>query len=221
MKILITLGATAEPIDGVRFITNFSSGATGAFLADSLQKQGHSVRALCAQTAKYLPVSCQKDFFTDFNSLNKLLKKSLKRENFDLIIHLAAVSDFSPKRLICGDKKLLPKDVKKLPSDKDLRIELKRNFKIVERIKDYAANKPVLVAFKLTNGANGKAAAEAASKVKGADFVVHNDLTQISQKTRRFSLYKNALRQKTCSLSRLPDAILALASEIKPSIKPS
>ena len=137
MKILITLGATAEAIDGVRFITNFSSGATGSFLADSLHKQGHKVLALCAKTAKYLPSSCRKDFFTDFNSLDKLIKKSLKKENFDLIIHLAAVSDFSPKVIICGDKKLLPKDVKKLPSDKDLQIVLKSNFKIVERIKDY------------------------------------------------------------------------------------
>lgn len=217
MKILITLGATAEAIDGVRFITNFSSGATGSFLADSLHKQGHKVLALCAKTAKYLPSSCRKDFFTDFNSLDKLIKKSLKKENFDLIIHLAAVSDFSPKVIICGDKKLLPKDVKKLPSDKDLQIVLKSNFKIVERIKDYAANKLVLVAFKLTNGAKGKSVVEAVSKVKGADFVVHNDLTQISQKSRSFTLYRNAVKQSSCLLASLPEAIAALPSEIKPS----
>lgn len=215
MKILITLGATAEAIDGVRFITNFSSGATGSFLADSLHKQGHKVLALCAKTAKYLPSSCRKDFFTDFNSLDKLIKKTIKKENFDLIIHLAAVSDFSPKVIICGDKKLLPKDVKKLPSDKDLQIVLKSNFKIVERIKDYAANKPVLVAFKLTNGAKGKAIIEAVSKVKGADFVVHNDLTQITQKSRSFTIYKNVVKQKTCSLAKLPDTILARTLAIK------
>lgn len=217
MKILITLGATAEAIDGVRFITNFSSGATGSFLADSLHKQGHKVLALCAKTAKYLPSSCRKDFFTDFNSLDKLIKKSLKKENFDLIIHLAAVSDFSPKVIICENKKLRPKNVKKLPSDKDLQIVLKSNFKIVERIKDYAANKPVLVAFKLTNGAKGKAIIEAVSKVKGADFVVHNDLTQITQKSRSFTLYRNAVKQSSCLLASLPEAIAALPSEIKPS----
>ena len=217
MKILITLGATAEPVDGVRFITNFSSGATGSFLADSFGKQGHKVRALCAQTAKYLPALCKRDFFTDFNSLDKLLKNILKKENFDLIIHLAAVSDFSPELIICGGKKLPPKDVKKLPSDTDLQIILKRNFKIVERIKGYAANKPVLAAFKLTNGAKGKAAIEAVSKVKGADFVVHNDLTQISQKARRFTLYKNAVKQKTCLLASLPESILAQALEVNPS----
>lgn len=217
MKILITLGATAEAIDGVRFITNFSSGATGSFLADSLHKQGHKVLALCAKTAKYLPSSCRKDFFTDFNSLDKLIKKSLKKENFDLIIHLAAVSDFSPALIICENKKLRPKNVKKLPSDKDLQIVLKSNFKIVERIKDYAANKPVLVAFKLTNGAKGKAIIEAVSKVKGADFVVHNDLTQITQKSRSFTLYRNAVKQSSCLLASLPEAIAALPSEIKPS----
>lgn len=217
MKILITLGATAEPIDGVRFITNFSSGATGSFLADALTRKEHKVLALCAKTAKCLPNLCEKDFFTDFSSLDNMLKKTLKKENFDLLIHLAAVSDFSPALIICGGKKMRPQDVKKLPSDKDLRIELKRNFKIVERIKTYAANSPVLVAFKLTNGAKGKAIMEAVSKVKGADLVVHNDLEQISSKTRRFCIYKDGIKRKVCSLAKLPDTILSSAFELRPS----
>jgi phosphopantothenate-cysteine ligase len=34
--VLITAGGTVEPIDGVRGITNFSSGRLGALIADTL-----------------------------------------------------------------------------------------------------------------------------------------------------------------------------------------
>ena len=46
MKILLTSGATVEYIDGVRFITNFSTGGTGSILADEFARAGHKVTAL-------------------------------------------------------------------------------------------------------------------------------------------------------------------------------
>ena len=49
MKILITSGATREPIDQVRFITNMSTGKTGASLAESFAKKGHDVTYLHGQ----------------------------------------------------------------------------------------------------------------------------------------------------------------------------
>ena len=38
MRILVTAGATREPLDEVRFVSNVSSGATGAALADALRR---------------------------------------------------------------------------------------------------------------------------------------------------------------------------------------
>ncbi|MGH7994919.1 MAG: phosphopantothenoylcysteine decarboxylase, partial [Opitutaceae bacterium] len=46
MKILITAGASREAIDAVRFISNVSSGRTGAALADALVALGHRVTML-------------------------------------------------------------------------------------------------------------------------------------------------------------------------------
>lgn len=214
MKILITLGGTAEALDGVRFITNFSSGATGSFIADELSKKGHKVKALCSKNAKVLPELCEKLFYSDFKSLDLLIREALKEEDFSLIIHLAAVSDFSPCAIICGGREIHPGEEKKIPSDaEEMTVKLKRNFKIVSRIKDYAANNPVVAAFKLTNGATEEKSRKAAAKVEGADFVIHNDLSEHTSKKRKFTFYKQGFKQKICPLKDLPEQILKSASE--------
>ncbi len=46
MNLLITAGATREPIDDVRFISNVSTGATGAALAIAFADAGHQVTLL-------------------------------------------------------------------------------------------------------------------------------------------------------------------------------
>lgn len=220
MKILITLGGTAEALDGVRFITNFSSGATGSFLADELAGNGHEVKALCAKSAKYLPKLCDKVFYSDFKSLDALIRQTLREEDFNLIIHLAAVSDFSPEYIICGGRRIEPGAEKKLPSDApEMTVKLKRNFKIVARLKSYAKNNPAVAAFKLTNGANPEEAARAAAKVAGADFVIHNDLSRYSRQEREFTFYQNGTKQKICPLQDLPGQILKSALQTITSLK--
>lgn len=215
MKILITLGGTAEALDGVRFITNFSSGATGSFIADELTKSGHKVKALCSKNAKVLPGLCEKLLYSDFKSLDELIRRTLKEENFHLIIHLAAVSDFSPVSITCAGREIRPGEEKKIPSDaEEMTVKLKRNFKIVSRLKDYASNKPAVAAFKLTNGASQEEARKAALKVEGADFVVHNDLSEHTSKERKFTFYKQGFKQKICPLRDLPEQILKSALEI-------
>ena len=46
MKVLVTSGATREPIDSVRFISNLSSGKTGAAICDALAARGFEVTQL-------------------------------------------------------------------------------------------------------------------------------------------------------------------------------
>ena len=43
MKVLITRGGISEPIDGVRGFANFSTGKTGAAIADYLLDQNMDV----------------------------------------------------------------------------------------------------------------------------------------------------------------------------------
>ena len=189
MKILITSGGTAEPVDGVRFLTNFSTGHTGAVLARNLQQMGHQVTLLRAARAEAAP-EAEERLFTDFYSLDQTLKKILACEDFDLVVQAAAVGDFAVESVQINGQNFAPDQLPKIPSGLSVRLLLKPTHKIIDRIACYARRRPVVVGFKLTNGLSQPAAQEAASRVQ-ADWVVQNDLTDIRAGKRIFTLYRN------------------------------
>jgi len=196
MKILLTLGATMEPIDGVRFITNFSSGKTGAGLADFLASKKHDVLALCGYySAK--PEKAKMEIYQTFVDLNNKLKTILARKNFDIILHLAAVSDYSVDNILIDGKKYPAGKIPKINSSANLEIKLKKNFKILDKIPSYAKNTPLIVGFKLTNGANKSEIKKAIAKVK-ANIVVHNDLKEIKKNKHTFYIYKTGKLTANC-----------------------
>ncbi|NQS99767.1 MAG: phosphopantothenoylcysteine decarboxylase [Candidatus Omnitrophica bacterium] len=47
LNILVTSGATREPIDAVRFISNYATGVLGCELAGAAKKRGHRVILIC------------------------------------------------------------------------------------------------------------------------------------------------------------------------------
>ncbi len=201
MEILITAGGTEEPIDGVRTITNFSTGRTGATIADIFYKKGFKVTLLTSNKA----VSPKKDVnivrFQSFNDLDRELQNQLSTGRFEGVIHAAAVSDFSIDYLESGGIKFAPLTETKLDSNRPLTITLKPNFKIINRIKDYSPNPLQLIGFKLT-----KNATEDVVKMKvlslfsseKVDFVVQNDLTSISQKNHFSTVHSRETIIKSC-----------------------
>ncbi|WP_413558884.1 bifunctional phosphopantothenoylcysteine decarboxylase/phosphopantothenate--cysteine ligase CoaBC [Bdellovibrio sp. HCB209] len=198
VKVLITAGGTQEPIDTVRTITNLSSGRTGISLAEYLSQMGFEVTLLQAHgTAKAEHVA-HRDYFTSFASLDAQLKKYLSENSYTHVIHAAAVSDYSVDSIEVSGKQYRPLEVKKVSSDAEgMNIHLKRNHKIVDRLKDYSKNKDIkVVAFKLTSHASDeqkKAAVDKLFKASHADFVVHNDLTDIDiiKRTHKFTLHNH------------------------------
>ena len=56
MKVMITAGPTIEPIDPVRYITNFSSGKTGYSLANAAARRGADVTIVSGPVAVDAPV---------------------------------------------------------------------------------------------------------------------------------------------------------------------
>jgi hypothetical protein len=52
LSIIVTSGGTLVPIDGVRCITNFSRGTTGARIAEHAVESGHRVQYVCSASAK-------------------------------------------------------------------------------------------------------------------------------------------------------------------------
>ncbi|MBI5239305.1 MAG: DNA/pantothenate metabolism flavoprotein [Elusimicrobia bacterium] len=199
MKVLITSGATREPIDSVRFLTNFSTGATGAVLADHFRRRGHRVVYLHGRGAQKPegPVECIA--FEDFKDLDRRLRELLRGRRFDLVLHLAAVSDYSVAAVLIDGRRQRPARLRKIDSGAEVRVELKRNFKILGRLAGYAANRPLIVGFKLTDTKDQAAIRRAVGRL-GCGLVVHNDLRDMADgRPRRFRIFGSGRWIAACS----------------------
>jgi phosphopantothenoylcysteine decarboxylase/phosphopantothenate--cysteine ligase len=196
IKVLVTAGGTQEPLDTVRVISNLSSGRTGIQIAEYLNQMGLDVTLLQAHgTAKSDHVR-HREVFTSFKSLDNTMKSLLSADTYSHVIHAAAVSDYSVENIEAGGVTYRPLEKKKISSDLDkMTIHLKRNPKIVDHLKEYSKNKDLkVVAFKLTSHASEEEKQAAVKKLfagSHADFVVHNDLTDIDivKRTHKFTVH--------------------------------
>ena len=203
MRVLLTSGGTIEPIDAARFITNMSTGRTGRLLAERMSSLGCETVCLCARGAERPAAGKTKiNDFTTFKELDASLQRLLKARSYDAVIHLAAVSDYSPASIEIGGKKFSPGSTAKLDSGAPvLKLVLKRNFKILDRIKSYAAAgkkpEPLLIGFKLTSGASSSKVQAKVRALASADLVVHNDLAEMKKK-HVFHIYGNGEKLADC-----------------------
>lgn len=116
MRLLVTAGPTAEPIDPVRFITNRSTGKMGYAIARRASMRGAKVTLITG------PVNIKPPLFVE-----NVIKVNTAKEMFDAVmskaddnnvfIKAAAVADYRPKE-ISSDK------IKK--TDEDLNLTLTR-----------------------------------------------------------------------------------------------
>lgn len=179
-KVLITAGATREPIDGVRFVSNVSTGATGAQIADLLSQRGWDVSYLAGEGAKTPNQPAKIARFSDFASLDHSLRANLSQRDFDMVIHAAAVSDYS----IAKVNGLNPSKDLKLSSQGKLAVDFKENFKILPRLREYSKNKKLFViGFKLTVSETEEARLKIATAMLGpqVDAVVANDWSDLTK----------------------------------------
>lgn len=189
-KVLVTFGGNTEPIDGVRYISNFSTGKTGRNIVDLLSEDKKLNVFYLKSSRAENPQSKNGLTFDSYESLVNLLKKELKN-SYDYVIHLAAVSDFSISSLTVDEKKFSPPINFKIKSNSKVQIELKTNPKIISEIKKWSINPNIkLIGFKLTN--NDPSNADSIKKIlnEGADYVVHNELSEINNQEHAFSIYK-------------------------------
>jgi phosphopantothenoylcysteine synthetase/decarboxylase len=219
LKVLITYGGTEEPIDGVRTISNFSTGNTGRVIADYLAENGLDIRLLKGKRAVESTNISNITEFSSFDDLDEKIRTYLSKEKFDCIIHLAAVSDFSIDYIESDNKRL--RDVSgKIDSSKSLTIHLKPNFKILNRLKEYSGDNIFVIGFKLTKNEENKRK-DRKEKIKNkiesmfkgdmVDIIVHNDLSTINEKVHIASIYnKHNLIKKTKTKQELAKALYDL-----------
>ncbi len=162
-RMLITAGATREPVDGVRFISNFSSGKMGIALAEAALERGAEVTLVAAnisvtppKNAKVLNVATTEDMY------NTVLTELA---GADIIIKAAAPSDYKVKNYS-------PSKIKSA----SLTLELEKNVDIAAAVGKQKGNKKLVVFAAETDDLIKNAKQKLESK--NADMIVANDVTK-------------------------------------------
>lgn len=187
--VLVTGGGTNEAIDGVRTLSNFSTGSTAAGLCETLYRSGFQVTALLSSTVQKWPhqnITLEK--FGDSQSLEKGLQRLLTEQKFDVVVHAAAVSDFNVKAIRLNGHLLRPDAHSKISSQDQLSLELEPNKKLLPLLKNYGPHKPMVIGFKLTSGGDESFVNEKVQsvfKAGGVNFVIQNDLSDIDPQRNR------------------------------------
>jgi phosphopantothenoylcysteine decarboxylase/phosphopantothenate--cysteine ligase len=98
--VLITSGATREPIDSVRFLSNRSSGKMGAALAKAAVWMGAEVIVVAGPSEVTYPQRAQ---VIRVETAQQMLEAAIPfSERADFVFGVAAVADFRPAKLLRG-----------------------------------------------------------------------------------------------------------------------
>lgn len=128
MKVVVSAGATCEPMDPVRYITNHSTGKMGCAVARACMLRGADVTLLCARDAGLSVPFVRTVPFVTAKDLFEAVKENVV--DADALVMAAAVADYRPA-VVAEDK------VKK--ADGALSIALERTDDILAWV---GANKP-------------------------------------------------------------------------------
>ena len=160
---MVTAGATIEPIDPVRYISNHSSGKMGYAVAEELAARGARVTLISGRTALDTPKGVER---VDVLSAEQMYNECVARfEQIDGAVMCAAVADYTPQS-VASEK------IKK--TDGDMTIALKRTHDIAATLGRMKGHR-VLVGFAMETQ-NEQANAESKLQRKNFDFIVLNSL---------------------------------------------
>jgi len=164
-KILITAGPTREPIDPVRYISNFSTGKMGIALAEECARRGASVTLVKGPT-QVTPTSANIKVI-DVSSAAEMYGACAQYfSESDVIIFAAAVADYTPKYPASGK-------IKK--KDDDFMLELVKTKDIAYDLGKVKRPGQVSVGFALETD-NEMANALSKLEKKNLDLIVLNSL---------------------------------------------
>jgi phosphopantothenoylcysteine decarboxylase / phosphopantothenate---cysteine ligase len=166
--VLVTAGGTREPLDSVRFLGNRSSGRMGVALADAARERGARVILLAANLLVPAPAGVE---VVAVPTAADLRREALAREDADVILMAAAVSDYRPAESLATKrpKSAEPWTVELVPT-----ADVARALGAARR--DRAGSGQVLVAFGAESGEDGLARKRSMLTDKNIDLVVYNDV---------------------------------------------
>lgn len=195
-RLLVTSGPTREYIDGVRFISNSSSGRMGYYLALEAIQAGAEVSFITGPAPFSSPAGARITRVTDAGEMLEACLDELK--NSDVVIMSAAVADFMPEKKIKGKIRRSQADT--------LELRLVRTPDILARLNEYRKQEQVVVGFALeTENVRERAKQKLADK--NLDIVVGNPLT--AQGAELTSIYLYDRRQHEAEFENISKRIAA------------
>jgi phosphopantothenoylcysteine decarboxylase/phosphopantothenate--cysteine ligase len=164
-RVLITAGPTREPIDPVRYISNFSTGKMGIALAEECARRGAKVTLVKGPTS----LKAQGDRIAEINVQSAAEMYTACSQYFaesDVIIFAAAVADYTPKT---------PAATKIKKNENEFTLELVKTKDIAYELGKEKTDDQLCIGFALETD-NEMANAESKLKKKNLDMIVLNSL---------------------------------------------
>jgi len=160
-KILITAGPTREPIDPVRFMSNYSSGKMGYAIAIAAKAKGANVELISGPVTINSIPDIKTTYVETSSEMYELVKK--KVPNYDMFISTAAIADYKPANY---------SDTKYKKNANNINIEFTRGIDILETISNKHKNLFTIGFAAETNSLNDNAKDKL--KKKNLDIIVGN-----------------------------------------------
>ena len=162
-KVLITAGGTEENIDGVRVITNHSSGKMGVALAKEVANRGGEPIFIYGNITVDLP-NCLSKSIKVTSTMDMLKAVQEEQDECDIAIMAAAPSDYK-----------LKKPFENKIKSETLTLELEKNPDIAKTYGENKKDKKLIIFSAETENLVNNAKAKLVKK--NADLVVANDVT--------------------------------------------
>lgn len=163
---LVTVGATREAIDPVRFISNNSSGRMGFAIAEAAKARGARVTIVAGATTAPPPTNVSLIRVGSAEEMHQTVMRSLA--DTSIFIGSAAVADYRPVNRS-------PRKIKKIQSS--LLLDLERTPDILRAVAD-AKHEGLLVVGFAAETEDVLANAQQKFTAKNLDAIVANDITQ-------------------------------------------
>jgi len=170
LRVLVTAGPTVEHIDPIRVVTNRSSGKMGVAITEEALNSGAEVTLVYGLGRANPPSGACVISVETTEQMNKAVVSELKSKKYDVVIAVAAASDWTVE-------KPYPYKVSTHKLD-SLDLKLKPTRKIIYHVKR-ASPKTFLVAFRAEYKLSKKGLIESAYKKllqANADLIVVNDV---------------------------------------------
>jgi phosphopantothenoylcysteine decarboxylase/phosphopantothenate--cysteine ligase len=168
-RVVISAGPTQEPLDPVRYLTNYSSGKQGYALAQAALEAGGDVTLISGPVGLPTPVGARRvDVASARQMRDAVLLHAVAEGRADALIMSAAVSDFRPAQI--SDQKV------KKDETSALTLELTRNPDILAEVSEGTPRPRVVIGF-AAESEDLLANAQAKLEAKKLDLIVANDIT--------------------------------------------